>query len=329
MASGENFFDRLRDLAARDEVEAAFELLAAALRGGMEKAAFREALVQSGRLARLRSQERRGLLSPSQVARERARLGDALFQLIDEIEARTDRSRRPFPATPIHLPPPEGASLEKIFGTSHLKSIAWLARGLEAARSVCRLVAPRGLGTGFLIEGGWVLTNHHVLGDPSEAEESTIELNFQEDASGRMEEPSTYRLSAAGFRCDRDLDFALARVEPEPSEPAIESWGALAFETGPPPEVGEHVAIIQHPGGGAKQIALTANQVVNVYGHRLQYTTDTLPGSSGSPVFNDAWNVVALHHAGGNLVKNDRGDRMYANEGILIGEIEKATRGRV
>jgi endonuclease G len=322
----EGFFDRLRDLAARDEPEAAFELLSSALRGSAEKEACREALVQSGRLSRLRTQERRGLLSPEQVARERARLGDALLQLVDELEARTDAARRPFPTVPVRLEPPPEAGLEKIFGAGHLKSIAWLARGLEAARSVCRLVAPRGLGTGFLIEGGWVLTNHHVLADPSEAEESTIELNFQEDASGRMEEHRAYRLSAAGFRCDRDLDFALARVEPEPSEPAIETWGTLAFETGPPPEVGEHVAIIQHPGGGAKQIALTANQVVNVYGHRLQYTTDTLPGSSGSPVFNDDWKVVALHHAGGNLIKNDRGDRMYANEGILIAEIAGALR---
>jgi len=52
------------------------------------------------------------------------------------------------------------------------------------------------------------------------------------------------------------------------------------------------------------RIAITANQVVNVFEHRLQYTTDTLPGSSGSPVFNDAWEVIALHHAGGNMISN-------------------------
>lgn len=28
------------------------------------------------------------------------------------------------------------------------------------------------------------------------------------------------------------------------------------------------------------------------------YLTDTLPHSSGSPVFNSEWEVVALHHAG-------------------------------
>jgi V8-like Glu-specific endopeptidase len=90
------------------------------------------------------------------------------------------------------------------------------------------------------------------------------------------------------------------------------------------PRPGEHVNIIQHPEGGPKQIALTANQVVNVFEYRLQYTTDTLPGSSGSPVFTDAWKVVALHQAGGNLLTNQRGDRMFANEGILMSYIMRA-----
>ena len=52
--------------------------------------------------------------------------------------------------------------------------------------------------------------------------------------------------------------------------------------------------------------------------HRLQYTTDTMPGSSGSPVFNDEWHVVAIHHAGGDLVKNSQGDKVFANEGMLF-----------
>ena len=81
------------------------------------------------------------------------------------------------------------------------------------------------------------------------------------------------------------------------------------------------MSIIQHPQGGPKQIAVTANQVVNIFDHRLQYTTDTLPGSSGSPVFNDDWKVVAIHRAGGNLLTNKRGDRRFANEGILLSYI--------
>ncbi len=105
----------------------------------------------------------------------------------------------------------------------------------------------------------------------------------------------------------------------------LEAWGHLELSTGPgKPKVGDHVTIIQHPLGGPKQVAITANQVVNLFEHRLQYTTDTQPGSSGSPVFDDRWKVIALHHAGGNMISNSRGDRMFANEGILASHILKA-----
>jgi V8-like Glu-specific endopeptidase len=78
------------------------------------------------------------------------------------------------------------------------------------------------------------------------------------------------------------------------------------------------VTIIQHPSGGPKQIALNENRVTNIYRHYLQYTTDTLPGSSGSPVFNDDWKVVALHHAGGHLKTNEKGDIRFINQAAAM-----------
>jgi V8-like Glu-specific endopeptidase len=53
---------------------------------------------------------------------------------------------------------------------------------------------------------------------------------------------------------------------------------------------------------------------------RIHYLTDTLPGSSGSPVFDQRWRVVALHHSGGWLREpGSESKRAYLrNEGILI-----------
>jgi endonuclease/exonuclease/phosphatase family metal-dependent hydrolase len=48
----------------------------------------------------------------------------------------------------------------------------------------------------------------------------------------------------------------------------------------------------------------------------LRYRTDTEPGSSGSPVFNNDWQLVALHHAG---YREDGGTAV--NEGIRISAI--------
>ena len=76
--------------------------------------------------------------------------------------------------------------------------------------------------------------------------------------------------------------------------------------------------IIQHPGGGQKQIALSHNVVAFADDRRLQYLTDTLEGSSGSPAFDMDWKVVALHHAGGWLREPGTKQRVYRNEGIHI-----------
>jgi V8-like Glu-specific endopeptidase len=139
----------------------------------------------------------------------------------------------------------------------------------------------------------------------------------------RVNTAISYPLDPSSLRISVALDYALIAVHETAEQPPIESWGSLTLARDAEPRAGDHVVIVQHPQGGPKQIALTANQVVNVYEHRLQYTTDTLSGSSGSPVFNDDWEVIAIHHRGGNLVSNSRGDRRFVNEGILSSYIHK------
>jgi hypothetical protein len=56
----------------------------------------------------------------------------------------------------------------------------------------------------------------------------------------------------------------------------------------------------------------------------LHYRTPTDPGSSGSPVFNPDWDVIALHHAGTSTTPRLHGDGEYeANEGISMVAIRK------
>lgn len=98
---------------------------------------------------------------------------------------------------------------------------------------------------------------------------------------------------------------------------------------------GEYVTIIQHPNGHPKQIALRENQIIDMLENFLHYHTDTAPGSSGSPLFNDQWEVVGLHHSGvpkrddqgriltlhNTLWTADMGDGVIdwiANEGVRI-----------
>ena len=78
----------------------------------------------------------------------------------------------------------------------------------------------------------------------------------------------------------------------------------------------EAVNIIQHPRGRRKEIAIHNNQVIRVQDKVLHYRTDTEPGSSGSPVTNNDWQLVALHHAGWK-----ENEVQATNEGIKIPSI--------
>jgi V8-like Glu-specific endopeptidase len=63
------------------------------------------------------------------------------------------------------------------------------------------------------------------------------------------------------------------------------------------------------------------NEVSYVGNNVIHYITDTMPGSSGSAVFNERFDIVALHHAGGWLPQPASGGMYFRNEGILISAI--------
>jgi endonuclease G len=86
-----------------------------------------------------------------------------------------------------------------------------------------------------------------------------------------------------------------------------------------------NVNIIQHPLGLPKMIAIRNNYLTARTDRTLLYETDTQEGSSGSPVFNDTWDIVALHHWGEPFLEktDDRGDPIpvTVNEGVRISAI--------
>ncbi len=283
-----------------------------------------EILLHSAGLNDLYRNKRSGIEEPGELNREERRLRKALLGLIDDIDRSVSRAQGPIPTAPVRadISMPEGEQLEKIWGRNTLQSLSWLHQGLKAGRSVCRVVAPTGIGTGFLASGGYVITNNHVVEDAAIAEDTRIEFNFERDEAGNMCQSTIYDVDPSSFLTEpAPLDCTVLKIAASPNLPPIEDWGTLPLETTGKVKVGEPVTIIQHPNGGEKQIALTANEVVNIYEHRLHYMTDTMRGSSGSPVFNSRWQVVALHRAGGNRIKNASGARMFANEGVLMSHL--------
>jgi V8-like Glu-specific endopeptidase len=221
-------------------------------------------------------------------------------------------------------------NLEKILGSeNHLLKINWLQKGIQASRSVCQVERADGAkGTGFVLQQGYLMTNFHVLPDKDKAATTKIIFDYEEDIWGNLRKTSDFYLDANDMFSSPidELDYTYIKIKDNPANP-LSQWGNLELETFSQPQIGNPVTIIQHPLGQTKQIALTANKIIGINDNRLLYLTDTERGSSGSPVFNNEWKVIALHHAGkteedGGLVIDPKtGEKRGANEGILIKSI--------
>jgi hypothetical protein len=213
------------------------------------------------------------------------------------------------------------ARLEKILGhRSTLVPISFLEVGIQRARSVARVVLANGaLGSGFLIRDNVFVTNHHVISSKAEARTAAIQFNYQQDFLGRD-------LQSTAFQLDPDMlfltsvedDWTVVRMRGD----ANADWGAIEIQ---PTDISveERVNIIQHPGGGPKQVSYFHNIIAyadHAYADqkRVQYLTDTMPGSSGSPVFDKQWRLVAVHHSGGWILEPGTGKQVFRNEGIHV-----------
>jgi endonuclease G, mitochondrial len=236
---------------------------------------------------------------------------------------------------------------ERILGQNDLMPVNYLEYAVRVSQSVGRVIIRSnsrriiGYGTGSMVSPRLLMTNNHVLSTSQETQFSLIEFNYQTDIDGKMRSSQSYELDPdTFFVTDPELDYTLVAVRDNlGTQPLVSSfgWNRLIEEQGKV-IVGEYVNIIQHPAGEPKQLALRENQVVDLLEDFLHYRTDTAPGSSGAPVFNDQWELVGLHHSGvpqrdeqgnilaidGTIWQPDLGEarvKWIANEGVRISRI--------
>jgi endonuclease G len=198
-------------------------------------------------------------------------------------------------------------AFERIIGGDELQPVNYLEIGALAARPVCRIdmmdAAGRhyGWATGFLIAPQLLLTNHHVLPSPALTARSVAEFDVELDVLGEAKASHRFRLDPARFFYTSDrLDFSVVAVAPAAEDgKRLADYDFLPLIGTPGKAIeGEWLTIIQHPAGKQKQVCVRENRLLKCDAEVLWYSTDTLGGSSGAPVYNNEWQVVALHHAG-------------------------------
>ncbi|MFD4439997.1 trypsin-like serine peptidase [Nocardia sp. NPDC058519] len=234
--------------------------------------------------------------------------------------------------------------LEQAMGNDDMVPGLWLKRAAAAADSVALIKTPRGPATGFLVSDELLLTNWHVFPTLESAQDPRVRavFRFEENEAGQIRSSVSLTLDPDRFFVtgDRELDFALVAVSALPNGKAAASrFGRIRLN----PAIGkilqgQPLNIVQHPGGNSRKLAFRQNLLLKVDPTRLIYQTDTMPGSSGSPVFNDEWELVGLHYraeqaqdsqgrqldVNGNLVTRQTPDHLrhwIANAGIRVSSI--------
>lgn len=212
------------------------------------------------------------------------------------------------------------AALERIINSEdNFLDLQMLNGALYCALAVCRIEHPPGdpLGTGVLVGPDLLLTNQHVLSSLEMLEDALARFDYCVDDGGVAMPGRVFRFKKDFYFAspEKEFDYALVKLKEAP-------LAALA----PPPEAAEatimtlaragkhrgylslaprfikdkdRVNVIQHPNGQPMKVVMTQNYVAgDMTDTRVHYVADTMQGSSGSPVFNRNWEIVALHHSG-------------------------------
>lgn len=218
------------------------------------------------------------------------------------------------------------AQLEQIVDSNDLVPAFWLEQGVARARTVCKIDASgvdytnrsgAWSGTGFLVAPGILCTNHHVINSREVAARSRVLFDFAATPDGSIKEVATFRLlpdllfwTSPVVKADGKggLDATFVAIQGEPGRSfGVNPLLRQSFAAGDQ----DKLNIIQHPNGRMKEVALRNNTLVFQNAQVVHYQSDTEPGSSGAPVYNDAWELLALHHA----------SKDKSNEGIKFSAI--------
>ena len=283
---------------------------------------------------------------------EREPPGDRILPLLDAMLLRAqggvldwranalDQGTTPLADLPRH-------EYEARFGGATYLPVKWIDQGRRLCRAIARVQSKQGSawGTGFLMRGGelheaWgdeavLMTNAHVIADDP-AVRDWLEKHGASRALGADEAEVAFddRPGRDGCFAVRGLLWSSPPWELDTSviqlarTPGVEERCAPHYET--PRAEKDRVYVIGHPLGGPLAWSLHDNLLLAVDSRRLHYRAPTDPGSSGSPVFDDQWRLIGLHHLGSARLPKLNGEPGHyeANEAIRIDAIRRAIAAR-
>jgi V8-like Glu-specific endopeptidase len=206
--------------------------------------------------------------------------------------------------------------LETIIGRhTSMVPIWYFQVAMERSRAVGLLRrGEHGVATGFLTHDNLVITADHVIADKKTAAQMELVMNYEQSTQGNGSEEEVFKLLPKEFFRTAQVDGVLEGLELGVTAVKVAGnpnprWGALNLQGGHTTE-NEIVTMVQHPFGAYK--SASSGVIKSQTAVALTYDCDTVPGSSGAPVFDHNWNVLAMTVAGRVGSKEGYGIRIEA-----------------
>jgi hypothetical protein len=163
-------------------------------------------------------------------------------------------------------------------------------KALDARSAVGRIESPKdtGIGTGVLVGKSLLLTCHHIF-SKTQVQKAWVRFNYQ--AGKYPLDIDIFELDLNFISYSHLLDFTLVKIEGEPNQQTI-------TPSNTPLEREQAIRSIHHPQGKPVEIS-EEGKIVQVGEDYICHNLKTTEGSSGAPIFNRQWELIAIHR--GNL----------------------------
>ena len=164
-----------------------------------------------------------------------------------------------------------------------------------ARSTVGRIEAPIGTakGTGVLVGQQYLLTCRHIVEHIVDDKEDRAWICFgYETGTYRVEAGETLELDiknvvSQGPVSDHTQDYALIRIVSK------SEMQPVSLDSGYP-HISQKICLIHHPRGEPLQIS-EIGEVVQLDDEVIKHNIEVDYGSSGGPIFNQDWHVIAIH----------------------------------
>jgi S1-C subfamily serine protease len=158
-------------------------------------------------------------------------------------------------------------------------------KALKIRRSVGRIESPKGtgIGTGVLVGKNLLLTCDHVF-SKTQTQQAWVRFGYTTGSYGLED---VFELDLKLVNYNSSLDYALVKIKGEPQQSIISPANILLNEN-------EKIRLVHHPLGNPVVIS-SVGEIVQVGKDYIDHNVGADEGSSGAPIFNTHWDLVAIH----------------------------------